>query len=205
MLMPDVRQGPAPDDHRTGGSQPAHQSMSTDVQQARLLPCTTSSAAGATADTRQRQKMRPYSLKADIRAHGHVRSLSSYHDRADGRGRLLGEAWPSESNHRASSSTEPRQPLCAVRSSRAPTLPPRPGRACLSCTYASCDPPPIMLSCQRCPGFLPPRYLLHDELANRTASASRYSRSTFLTLRAPPQPLPQHSVFSSCFQKPGWS
>ena len=31
MLMPVVRQGPAPDENRTGGIQPAHQSMSTDV------------------------------------------------------------------------------------------------------------------------------------------------------------------------------
>ena len=50
MLMPVVRQGPAPDENRTGGSQPAHQSMSTDVQQARLLPCTTLSTSGAPVD-----------------------------------------------------------------------------------------------------------------------------------------------------------
>jgi hypothetical protein len=42
VLMPEVRQGPAPDGNRKGGNQPAHQSMSTDVQRARLLPCTTS-------------------------------------------------------------------------------------------------------------------------------------------------------------------
>ena len=41
MLMPVVRQGPAPDGDRNGGNQPAHQSRSTDVQRARLLPCTT--------------------------------------------------------------------------------------------------------------------------------------------------------------------
>lgn len=44
MLMPAVRQGPTPDGNRKGGNQPAHQSMSTDVQRARLLPCTTLSA-----------------------------------------------------------------------------------------------------------------------------------------------------------------
>ena len=49
-LMPVVRQGPAPDENRTGGSQPAHQSMSTDVQQARLLPCTTLSTSGTAVD-----------------------------------------------------------------------------------------------------------------------------------------------------------
>jgi len=41
VLMPVVRQGPAPDGDRNGGNQPAHQSRSTDVQRARLLPCTT--------------------------------------------------------------------------------------------------------------------------------------------------------------------
>ena len=41
MLMPVVRQGPAPDGDRNGGNQPAHQSRSTDVQRPRLLPCTT--------------------------------------------------------------------------------------------------------------------------------------------------------------------
>ena len=41
MLMPVVRQGPAPDEHRKGGDQSANQSMSTDVQRACLLPCTT--------------------------------------------------------------------------------------------------------------------------------------------------------------------
>lgn len=45
MLMPDVREGSAPDEIRNGGSQPAHQSMSTDVQRACLLPCTTPSPA----------------------------------------------------------------------------------------------------------------------------------------------------------------
>jgi hypothetical protein len=49
VLMPVVRQGPAPDGNRNGGSQPAHQSMSTDVQQARLLPCTTPSPLVTTA------------------------------------------------------------------------------------------------------------------------------------------------------------
>ena len=36
MLMPVVRQGPAPDGNRKA----VYQSMSTDVQRARLLPCT---------------------------------------------------------------------------------------------------------------------------------------------------------------------
>jgi hypothetical protein len=36
---PVVRQGPAPDERRTGGIQPAHQRRSTDVQRSRLLPC----------------------------------------------------------------------------------------------------------------------------------------------------------------------
>ena len=35
--------GPAPDENRTGGIQPAHQRRSTDVQRSRLLPCTPAS------------------------------------------------------------------------------------------------------------------------------------------------------------------
>ena len=35
--------GTSPDENRKGGSQPAHQSRSTDVQRARLLPCTATS------------------------------------------------------------------------------------------------------------------------------------------------------------------
>jgi hypothetical protein len=65
VLMPVVRQGPAPDEIRTGGSQPAHQSMSTDVQQARLLPCTTLSTSGTTVD--RGWKIALILLKTDIR------------------------------------------------------------------------------------------------------------------------------------------
>jgi hypothetical protein len=67
VLMPVVRQGPAPDEYRIGGNQPAHQSMSTDVQQARLLPCTTLSTSG---NHRQPgvKKSRSLVLKTDIRA-----------------------------------------------------------------------------------------------------------------------------------------
>ena len=67
MLMPVVRQEPAPDGNRTGGNQPAHQSMSTDVQQARLLPCTTSSPVRTTAQAGD-ENLCSCLLKADIRA-----------------------------------------------------------------------------------------------------------------------------------------
>jgi hypothetical protein len=40
---PVIRQGPAPDENRTGGIQPAHQRRSTDVQRSRLLLCTPAS------------------------------------------------------------------------------------------------------------------------------------------------------------------
>ena len=66
MLTPVVRQEPAPDEYRTSGSQPAHQSMSTDVQRVRLLPCTTSLllCQPAPGDGNLRLRL----LKTDIRA-----------------------------------------------------------------------------------------------------------------------------------------
>jgi hypothetical protein len=62
--MPASRQGPAPGEIRKGGNQSAHQSRSTDVQQSRLLPYTTTSPLLEPAHRRAGQKTATSTLES---------------------------------------------------------------------------------------------------------------------------------------------
>jgi hypothetical protein len=83
---PDLRQGTPRTHTRNCGSQPAHQSLITDVYRSRLLPC--APTIKATADRGERNA--PATLKADIRdvlqAHGEVEPIRDGRARDTGRG-----------------------------------------------------------------------------------------------------------------------
>jgi hypothetical protein len=83
VLTPVVRQGPAPDGIRNGGNQPAHQSMSTDVQRARFQPCTAPYLFFTNATPAGDRILHPLSLKADIRAWSEGRLAAWVIDDAD--------------------------------------------------------------------------------------------------------------------------
>src|SRR3954451_20876477 len=103
--MPVVRQGAAPDGNRQGGNQPAHQSMSTDVQRVRLQPCTTSSSERTTAQTGGGGKNASVPLDSGHQSDATVAPCCLAQERRDARNFSSSDGIPATSADRSSRSS----------------------------------------------------------------------------------------------------